>query len=59
VRLSVFDVLGREVAVLVDGEKEGGRHEERWNASSMPSGIYFARLVAGSFQETRRMLLVR
>ncbi len=59
VRLSVFDVLGREVAVLVDGEKAGGRYEERWNASSMPSGIYFARLVAGSFQETRRMLLVR
>jgi len=59
VRLSVFDVLGREVAVLADGSKGPGFHEIQWGASAMASGMYFYRLVAGERVETRRMVLIR
>ena len=59
VRLSVFDVLGRERAVLVDREEGAGSHDVRWDASAMPSGIYFYRLVAGGRSETKRMVLIR
>ena len=57
VRLGVFDILGREVAVLVDHEMPAGRYTARWNAAGMPSGVYFYRLTAGSFSYTRKMIL--
>ncbi len=64
VRVSVYDVLGRRVQVLVDERKEAGRHTVRWDgrgASGQPlaSGIYFVRLRAGDRQLTRRLTLVR
>ncbi len=64
VRLTVFDFLGREVAVLVDEEKPAGYHAVRWDASRMPSGIYFYRISVRSasgqrFQETNRMVLLK
>lgn len=64
VRLSVFDVLGREVARLIDGPVEPGMHSVRFDATDLPSGVYFYRMqVAGSsgesFTGTGRMILIR
>jgi hypothetical protein len=59
VRLAVYDLLGREVAVLVDEEKPPGNHEVQFDASKLSSGVYFYRMQAGIFAETRRMMLVK
>lgn len=59
VTLVVYDVLGREVARLLDGTLEAGMHRVRWNASSLPNGVYLYRLEAGSFTKTQRMTLVK
>jgi hypothetical protein len=57
--LRVFDMLGREVAVLVHGERTPGVYTLTWDASALPSGVYLARMQAGSFVATRKMTLVR
>ncbi|MFH0991593.1 MAG: T9SS type A sorting domain-containing protein [bacterium] len=67
VTLSVFDLLGREVAILVNEEKTAGRYSVSWNASNTPSGIYFYRLLTGdanhepraSLCQTKRMIILR
>ena len=59
VELTVFDITGREVAKLVDGYKVKGLHEVTFEAEDLPSGIYFARLTAGEFQQTRKIILVK
>ena len=59
VRLAVYDMLGREVAVLVNEQKPAGTYTATWNAASMASGTYCYRLTAGSFVETKRMLLLK
>ncbi len=59
VRLAVFDVLGREVATLVNEGKDAGAYTVTWDASGVPSGVYFYRLNAGSFSETKKLLLLR
>jgi hypothetical protein len=59
VRLSAFDVQGREVAVLVDGTAEAGRHIAMLDASTLRAGMYFVRLRAGGLKLTRRVVLVR
>ncbi|HLP18191.1 MAG TPA: T9SS type A sorting domain-containing protein [Bacteroidota bacterium] len=59
VSLKVFDALGREVCVVADEELPAGQHIRRWDARSMPSGVYFCRLTAGSFTETKKVMLVR
>jgi hypothetical protein len=59
VKLIVYDILGREAVTLVNEEMEAGSHEVAWDASQFSSGIYFYKLVAGEFTETRKMLLVR
>ena len=59
VLLAVYDPLGREVAVLVDGAMPAGRHSVVFSASEMPTGVYLYRLEMGSFAQTRRMLLVK
>lgn len=57
VELSVFDLLGRRVAVLASGHHPQGRTEVTWDASAFPSGVYVSRLQAGTRVETRRMIL--
>jgi hypothetical protein len=59
VRLAVYDLLGREVAVLVDGPLRPGLHSVRWNASGRPSGVYCVRLEAGGRRATIRVMLVQ
>ncbi|RJP76889.1 MAG: T9SS C-terminal target domain-containing protein, partial [Candidatus Zixiibacteriota bacterium] len=50
---------GREVAALVDGWREAGLHEVTFNASGLPSGIYFARLHAGGINQVQKLVLVK
>ena len=59
VKLSVFDLLGREVAVLVDGKTDAGVHEVTFNGSSLASGIYMYRLQADGYVQTRKLILLQ
>ena len=59
VKLSVYDVLGREVSVLVNQYLKPGEYEVNWNASDIPSGIYFYKISSGNFSETKKMMLVK
>ncbi|MFQ6091699.1 MAG: T9SS type A sorting domain-containing protein [bacterium] len=59
VRLSVYNVLGQEVKVLVDGQMEAGYHTVTLDAGQMASGVYFYRLEAGSTVMTRKMVLMK
>ncbi len=59
VSLKVFDVLGREVATLVNEEKSPGSYSVRWDAATVGSGTYFARLESNGRREIRRMLLMK
>ncbi len=59
VYLGVFDVLGRQVAFLVNETRRPGSHTVKWDASRLPSGIYFARLEAAGMVMTRKMCLVK
>jgi len=59
VQIKVFDVLGNEVEILVNEEKPAGTYELNWDAGILPSGVYFYQLKAGSFIETKKMLLMK
>ena len=59
VRIVVYNMLGVEQAVLVDGQMNGGRHEVRWNAVDVPSGAYVCRLEAGETVRTITLMLVK
>ena len=59
VSLKVFDSLGRKVATIVSEELPAGDYSRRWNAANMSSGVYYYRLQASSFVETKKLLLVR
>lgn len=59
VRIKVFDVLGKEVRTVVDEQREPGYHEAAFQGLDLPSGVYFYRLDAGSFTQTRRFLLLK
>ncbi len=57
VNLSVYDILGREVAVLINGDREAGWHEVAFDGTSLASGVYLSRLTVGSLIETRKLIL--
>lgn len=60
VTLKVYDAVGREIATLVNNEiKTEGYYNIEFNASSLPSGIYYYRIEAGSFTDTKKMILVK
>jgi hypothetical protein len=59
VSLKVYNILGKEVAILVEEYKTAGRYEVEFNPAALPSGIYFYRLQAGSFAETKKMILLK
>jgi hypothetical protein len=59
VSLIVFDEQGREVARLFQGFRQAGVYEATFDAKNLPSGIYFARLTAGEFTQTQKLLLIK
>jgi subtilisin-like proprotein convertase family protein len=59
VRLEVYDLLGRRIAVIVDGRQVAGEHEVNFDASGYASGVYVYRLKAGPFVSTKRMTFIR
>jgi hypothetical protein len=59
VSLKIYDALGREVSILVSEELPAGIYIQDWNAHNLPSGVYFYRLQAGSFVNTKKLLLLK
>jgi hypothetical protein len=59
VNLIVYDGLGREIEQLVNEELNPGSYKYDWNASSYPSGIYFYKIQAGDYVETKKMVLIK
>ncbi|MCC6866523.1 MAG: endonuclease [Ignavibacteria bacterium] len=59
IKLSVYDVVGREVSVLVNENLKPGIYKTDWNAENYPSGIYFYRLFTNDFSQTKRMILLK
>jgi len=59
VRLEVYNLLGERVATLVDSKQQAGYRSVIWDASEVSSGLYFYKLTAGDFTETKRMILVK
>ena len=59
VKLALYDLLGREIVTLVNEEQSAGWKEVPWNASTVSSGIYFYKITAGSFVETKKCLVVK
>ena len=59
VSLRIFNMLGQQVAVLVNEQRPAGAYTVTFRANNLPSGMYFYRLIAGSFQQTRKLLLLK
>ena len=59
VSLKIYDILGNEVATLVNEEKDRGVYTVNFDASHLASGIYFYKLQAGSFTATKKMILLK
>jgi hypothetical protein len=59
VKLTVFDILGREIATLVNGMVESGLHQAVFDASKLSSGMYFYKLTTDEFTQVRKMLLMK
>jgi hypothetical protein len=59
VTLIVYDILGNEIATLVNDEKQPGIHEIVFKAGNLPSGIYFYKLSAENFSDTKKLLLLK
>ncbi len=59
VTLKVFDILGREIKTLVNEQQNAGNHSLRFNASSLPSGVYFYRIQAGHYNDIKKLLLLK
>jgi hypothetical protein len=59
VSLAVYNTLGQQVAQLINGGMEAGFHEVKFDGSKLASGVYLYRMQAGSYVETKRLLLIR
>jgi hypothetical protein len=59
VSLKVFDLMGREAATIVSEELSAGNHSRSWSAVNLPTGVYFYRLQAGPFTETKKFVLLK
>ena len=59
VSLIVFDLIGKEIVTLVNEEKPAGIYELTWQATNLPSGVYFCQIKAGELNQTKKMILIR
>jgi photosystem II stability/assembly factor-like uncharacterized protein len=59
VKLTVYDILGREIEILVNEKQSAGIYEVEWNGTNYSSGVYFYKLNAGDFAETKKMVLIK
>jgi hypothetical protein len=59
ISLKVYDVLGKEVATLVEKQMQHGIHRVHWNAGAIPSGVYVCQLKAGTFASTIKVVLMK
>lgn len=59
IKLAVYDILGREITILVNEQQQPGRYEVSWNASYFASGIYFYSLTSGNFTGTKKLILLK
>jgi hypothetical protein len=55
----VYTTLGQQVAILIQAQQEAGTYEVRFNGTALASGVYFCRLQAGSYVNTKKLLLIR
>jgi hypothetical protein len=55
----IFNALGQEITTLINQQLSPGTYEVEWNASNYPSGLYFYKLTAGDFTETKKMILIK
>ena len=59
VSLSIYNLQGREVSTLIDGNMDAGYHSVVWDANSYASGVYFVKMVAGEYISTQKLMLVK
>jgi hypothetical protein len=59
VQLKIYDVLGKEVAILVNEKQKPGSYEVVWDGSEISSGVYFYHLKAGQFVQTKKLVLIK
>ncbi|MBM4167521.1 MAG: T9SS type A sorting domain-containing protein, partial [Ignavibacteria bacterium] len=59
VSIKIYDIKGNEIVSLVNKQMETGEHRVEWNAENVPSGMYFYRLTANNFSETKKLLLLK
>ena len=59
VKLTVYDVLGREIVTLVNEQQQPGSYEVKWDATNVTSGIYFYQLKTKDYVDTKKMILIK
>lgn len=59
VKISIYDILGKEISVLVDEELNPGTFEVNWDASNFPSGVYFYKIETDEFSESKKMIMIK
>jgi hypothetical protein len=59
VKLRVYDIVGKEITVLVNEKQDAGRYQVEWNAKDYPSGVYFYKLETANFTDTKKMMLIK
>ena len=57
--IKVYDITGKEVETLVNENMQAGKYQTQWNGSMYSSGVYFYKITAGEFNETKRMILIK
>ena len=59
VKLIIYDLLGKEVSTLINEQLQPGSYSVDWDASNFPSGVYFYKLEAGDYSESKKMVLIK
>ena len=59
VSLSIYDLQGREIVSLINGNMEAGYHVAIWNADAQASGVYFVKMIAGEYMDTQKLMLIK